>query len=254
MQNKEQMISIVTGAASGMGRDIALRQAADGFLVYGLDVDASGLEETARLSKTDMRVFTCDVSDPEQVARVFVDIDKSGLQLRNYVAAAGIGLYCKFHEMTHEQMLRLISVNLIGVLEPARQAIPRMRAGASMVFIASVQATHSLYDAVVYAATKGAVVTAARTLALEAGERGIRVNSIAPGTIDTPMLQRDLSKMNREEQGEFLIKVNAANALGRVGTVTDVSDLVTYLLSDQAAYVTAANVYVDGGFSAVKKF
>lgn len=248
------MLSIVTGAASGMGRDIALRQAADGFLVYGLDVDASGLEETARLSKTDMRVFTCDVSDPEQVARVFVDIDNSGLQLRNYVAAAGIGLYCKFHEMTHEQMLRLISVNLIGVLEPARQAIPRMKAGASMVFIASVQATHSLYDAVVYAATKGAVVTAARTLALEAGERGIRVNSIAPGTIDTPMLQRDLSKMNREEQGEFLIKVNAANALGRVGTVTDVSDLVTYLLSDQAAYVTAANVYVDGGFSAVKKF
>lgn len=248
------MISIVTGAASGMGRDIALRQAADGFLVYGLDVDASGLEETARLSKTDMRVFTCDVSDPEQVAQVFVDIDKSGLQLRNYVAAAGIGLYCKFHEMTHEQMLRLISVNLIGVLEPARQAIPRMKAGASMVFIASVQATHSLYDAVVYAATKGAVVTAARTLALEAGERGIRVNSIAPGTIDTPMLQRDLSKMNREEQGEFLIKVNAANALGRVGSVTDVSDLVTYLLSDQAAYVTAANVYVDGGFSAVKKF
>lgn len=254
MQNTERMISIVTGAASGMGRDIALRQAADGFLVYGLDVDTSGLEETARLSKTDMRVITCDVSDPEQVARVFVDIDKSGLQLRNYVAAAGIGLYCKFHEMTHEQMLRLISVNLIGVLEPARQAIPRMKSGASMVFIASVQATHSLYDAVVYAATKGAVVTAARTLALEAGERGIRVNSVAPGTIDTPMLQRDLSKMNREEQGEFLIKVNAANALGRVGTVTDVSDLVTYLLSDQAAYVTAANVYVDGGFSAVKKF
>jgi enoyl-[acyl-carrier-protein] reductase (NADH) len=60
--------------------------------------------------------------------------------------------------------------------------------------------------------------------------------------------------MNREEQGEFMAKVNSANALGRVGTVKDVSDLVTYLLSDQAAYVTAANVYVDGGFSAVKKF
>lgn len=254
MQNSEQMISVVTGAASGMGRDIAIRQAADGFLVYGLDVDAVGLEETKRISGTNMKVFTCDVSDPVQVSKVFEDVDKSGKQVRNYVAAAGIGLYCKFDEMTHEQMLRLISVNLIGVLEPARQALPRMKAGASMVFIASVQATHSLYDAVVYAATKGAVVTAARTLALEAGERGIRVNSIAPGTIDTPMLQRDLSKMNREEQGEFMVKVNSANALGRVGTVEDVSDLVTYLLSDQAAYVTATNVYVDGGFSAVKKF
>jgi 2-keto-3-deoxy-L-fuconate dehydrogenase len=248
------MISVVTGAASGMGRDIAIRQAADGFLVYGLDVDTAGLEETKRISGTDMKVFTCDVSDPVQVSKVFDDIDGSGHTVQNYVAAAGIGLYCKFDEMTHEQMLRLISVNLIGVLEPARQALPRMKAGASMVFIASVQATHSLYDAVVYAATKGAVVTAARTLALEAGERAIRVNSIAPGTIDTPMLQRDLSKMNREEQGEFMVKVNSANALGRVGTVKDVSDLVTYLLSDQAAYVTATNVYVDGGFSAVKKF
>lgn len=254
MQSKERMISIVTGAASGMGRDIALRQAADGFLVYGLDVDVLGLEETRRISGSDLKVFTCDVSDPVQVSKVFKDVDDSGHQLRNYVAAAGIGLYSKFDEMTHEQMFRLINVNLIGVLEPARQALPRMKAGASMVFIASVQATHSLYEAVVYAATKGAVVTAARTLALEAGERGIRVNSIAPGTIDTPMLQRDLSKMNREEQGEFMAKVNSANALGRVGTVKDVSDLVTYLLSDQAAYVTAANVYVDGGFSAVKKF
>lgn len=248
------MISIVTGAASGMGRDIAIRQAEDGFLVYALDVDTHGLQETKRVSGSDMKIFTCDVSDPDEVSKIFEDVDDSGQEIRNYVAAAGIGLYCKFDEMTHEQMLRLINVNLIGVLEPARQALPRMKSGASMVFIASVQATHSLYEAVVYAATKGAVVTAARTLALEAGERGIRVNSIAPGTIDTPMLQRDLAKMNREEQGEFMLKVNSANALGRVGTAKDVSDLVTYLLSDKAAYVTAANVYVDGGFSAVKKF
>lgn len=248
------MISIVTGAASGMGRDIAIRQAEDGFLVYALDVDTHGLQETKRISGSDMKIFTCDVSDPDEVSKIFEDVDDSGQEIRNYVAAAGIGLYCKFDEMTHEQMLRLINVNLIGVLEPARQALPRMKSGASMVFIASVQATHSLYEAVVYAATKGAVVTAARTLALEAGERGIRVNSIAPGTIDTPMLQRDLAKMNREEQGEFMLKVNSANALGRVGTAKDVSDLVTYLLSDKAAYVTAANVYVDGGFSAVKKF
>ncbi|MBU3643503.1 MAG: SDR family oxidoreductase [Candidatus Nanopelagicaceae bacterium] len=254
MQIEKREISLVTGAASGMGRDIAIRQAEEGFLVYALDVDAVGLDETMRISGKHMKVFTCDVSDPEQVSRVFEDIDNSGQPLRNYVAAAGIGLYCKFDEMTHDQMIHLISVNLIGVLEPARQALPRMKAGASMVFISSVQATHSLYEAVVYAATKGAVVTAARTLALEAGERGVRVNSIAPGTIDTPMLQRDLSKMNREEQGEFMVKVNAANALGRVGTVKDVSDLVSYLLSDQAAYVTASNVYVDGGFSAVKKF
>ena len=248
------MISVVTGAASGMGRDIALRQSRDGFLVYGLDIDEIGLNETKKIASSDMRIMNCDVSNPQDVAKVFKDIDSSGMDIKNYVAAAGIGLYCKFEQMTYEQMIKLINVNLVGVLEPARHALPRMKSGASMVFIASVQATHSLYEATVYAATKGAVVTAARTLALEAGERGIRVNSIAPGTIDTPMLQRDLSKMNREEQGEFIAKVKAANALGRVGTVDDVTDLTTYLLSDQAAYITASNIYVDGGFSAVKSF
>ncbi len=247
-------ITIVTGAASGMGKAIALKQAETSDVVFALDQDYEGLLRTAELSPGRIKCFQCDVSDPSSVAEVFKRVDESGMELNNYIAAAGIGLYKKFDEMTFEEMSRVISVNLMGVLEPARQAFKRMKSGSGMIFIASVMATHSLYEAVVYASTKGAVVTAARTLALEAGERGIRVNSVSPGTIQTPMLERDMFSMNRNEQDEFISKVNSANALGRIGTPDEVAELVAFLLSPAAGYITASDFRIDGGFTAVKKF
>lgn len=247
-------ITIVTGAASGMGRAIALRQAKTGEVVFAIDINEKGLRETISLCEGEIWAYELDVSDQKQVNDFFADVDNSGLELRNYIAAAGIGLYRKFDEMSFEQMERVIKVNLLGVLEPARQSFKRMGRGANMVFIASVMASHSLYDAVVYASTKGAVVTAARTLALEAGERGIRVNSVSPGTINTPMLQLDMLSMNRSQQDEFISKVNSANALGRIGTPEEVAELVAFLVSPQASYITATDIRIDGGFTAVKKF
>ena len=117
----------------------------------------------------------------------------------------------------------------------------------------SIMASHSLHNSVVYSATKAAVVTAARTLALEAGDRGIRVNSVSPGTIDTPMLSRDLSFMNRHEQNDFLNKVNTANALGRIGTPQEVAELIFFLTSSAASYITASDFRIDGGFGSLKK-
>jgi len=247
-------ISIVTGAASGIGRAVALRQASLGFTVFGLDVDEIGLLETKNLGGGDIRLLICDVSNPVEVESAFSIIDQAGLEINNFVAAAGIGLYEKYENMTFDQLIRVINVNLIGVLEPAKYAYQRMRSGSSMVFVASIMAAHSLFNSVAYSATKGAVVAAARTLALEAGEKGIRVNSVSPGTIDTPMLRRDLTSMNRSEQTEFISKVNAANALGKIGTPEEVADLISFLISDQASYVTASDYRVDGGFGALKKF
>ena len=247
-------ISIVTGAASGIGRAVAVRQASLGLTVFALDIDDSGLLETKSLGVGDIRLLNCDVSNPVEVENAFSIIDTAGLEINNFVAAAGIGLYEKFENMTFDQLIRVINVNLIGVLEPAKYAYQRMHSGSSMVFVASIMATHSLFNSVAYSATKGAVVTAARTLALEAGEKGIRVNSVSPGTIDTPMLSRDLTSMNRDEQAEFISKVNAANALGKIGTPEEVADLISFLISDKASYVTASDYRVDGGFGALKKF
>lgn len=247
-------ISIVTGAASGIGRATALHLAKQELIVFALDIDAAGLEETKNLGLGSIRTLVCDVTNSEELDRCFHEIDKTGLTISSFVAAAGIGLYEKFENMTLDQLIQVINVNLVGVLEPAKYAYRRMSSGGSMVFVASIMASHSLFHSVAYSATKGAVVTAARTLALEAGEKGIRVNSVSPGTIDTPMLSRDLTSMNRSEQHQFLTKVNEANALGKLGTPEDVANLICFLTSDAASYITASDFRVDGGFGAVKKF
>lgn len=105
-----------------------------------------------------------------------------------------------------------------------------------------------------YAATKAGVIAAARTLAVEVGQFNIRVNCVSPGTIDTPMLARDLAGMDRAGAAGFLERVRAANALGRIGTSDEVAQAVAFLASDEASYITGANLVVDAGFSAVKAF
>jgi NAD(P)-dependent dehydrogenase (short-subunit alcohol dehydrogenase family) len=122
------------------------------------------------------------------------------------------------------------------------------------VFISSVQAYVTLPGCVPYAAAKAGLVAAARALAPEVGRHGIRVNAIAPGTIDTPMLHRDLTGMGPEEAGQFLGKVAAANALGRIGRPDEIADVVVFLASAASRYITGATVVVDGGYLAVKTF
>ena len=122
------------------------------------------------------------------------------------------------------------------------------------MFVSSVQAFLGLPGCVTYAAAKAGLVAAARTLSVEVGKDGIRVNAIAPGTIDTPMLQRDLEPMERGQRGAFLERVRQANALGRIGEPDEVASLVVFLASDEASYITGACITVDAGFLAVKAF
>src|SRR5213075_1061063 len=124
--------------------------------------------------------------------------------------------------------------NLKGALLCGQLAIPelRRRGRGSIVFVSSVQAYVTLPGCVPYAAAKAGLVAAARALAPEVGRDGIRVNAVAPGTIDTPMLHRDLSGMNIEEAASFLERVKGANALGRIGAPAEIADVVTFLASD----------------------
>src|SRR5260370_39484419 len=135
------------------------------------------------------------------------------------IGNAGVSKYLPFEEATEDDLDVLLDTNLRGALLCAQAAIPALRArqGGSIVFISSVQAFVTLPGCVAYAAAKAGLIAAARALAVEVGREGIRVNAIAPGTIDTPMLQRDLSGMNLDEAEQFRQRVNDANALGRVG-------------------------------------
>jgi NAD(P)-dependent dehydrogenase (short-subunit alcohol dehydrogenase family) len=255
----DQRVAVVTGAGAGLGRASALSLAAAGASVVINDIDPAGLEMTAALVAEAGGVATACLGDVSDVADV-VSLMQSAVEAYGGIdivhANAGVGRYELLEQMTEADMDRVIAVDLKGVLLCAQQSVPhlRKRGGGSLIFTSSVQATHSLTGCVVYAAAKAGVVAAARTLAIEVGKYNIRVNTISPGTIDTPMFHRDLQDMNLEDVEAFRARVDRANALGRVGLPKEIGDAVVFLASDASSYITAGNLVVDGGFTAVKSF
>jgi NAD(P)-dependent dehydrogenase (short-subunit alcohol dehydrogenase family) len=252
-------VAAVTGAGSGIGRGIAAALADAGARVVVNDVESVGLDGTLDLVRgagSEGMACVGDVRRRADVRRIVDDAVSAFGGLDVMVANAAVGSYADLEEMAEDDLHRVIDVDLKGALLCAQAAIPalRVRGGGSIVFVSSVQAYTTLRGCVAYGAAKAGLVAAARALAVEVGEHGIRVNAIAPGTIDTPMLARDLDGMNTADATSFLDSVRAANALGRIGTVEEVADVLVFLVSDQARYVTGTTIVADGGFLAVKRF
>jgi NAD(P)-dependent dehydrogenase (short-subunit alcohol dehydrogenase family) len=259
MKQLDGMVAAVTGAGSGIGRGASAALAAAGALVVANDVTPDGLGETldlVRAAGSDGVTCVGDVRRRADVQRIVDDAVATFGGLDAMVANAAVGHYADLEEMSESDIDRVLDVDLKGALTCAQLAIPALRArgGGNIVFVTSVQAYATLRGCVVYGAAKAGLVAAARALAVELGEYRIRVNAVAPGTIDTPMLARDLADMNAEEAEGFLDRVRAANALGRIGTVDEIGDVLVFLLSDAARYITGATIVADGGFLAVKRF
>ena len=252
-------VAAITGAGSGIGRGIATALGAAGARVVANDLDAGGLDETlalVRAAGSEGVASVGDVCRREDVQRMVDDAVSAFGGLDVLVANAAVGVYADLADMTEEDLDRVLDVNLKGALTSAQLAIPALKAGGggSIVFVTSVQAYATLRGCVAYGAAKAGLVAATRALAVELGAEGIRVNAVAPGTIDTPMLARDLDGMNTADAEGFLDRVRGANALGRIGTAEEIGDVVAFLVSDAARYVTGATIVADGGFLAVKSF
>ena len=151
---------------------------------------------------------------------------------------------------------RVLDVDLKGALTSAQLAIPALRArgGAASSSSRPCRRTRRCAAASPTAPPRPVSSRPRGRWRSSSARHGIRVNAIAPGTIDTPMLARDLDGMNTTDAESFLDRVRAANALGRIGTVEEVADVVVFLVSDAARYVTGATLVADGGFLAVKSF
>jgi NAD(P)-dependent dehydrogenase (short-subunit alcohol dehydrogenase family) len=263
-------VALVTGAGAGIGLASALEFARSGHDLVLADIDPALLAaavvavEAARPGVRVVAVPT-DISDAAAVDQLVAAAVALG-PLTVLHANAGIGIYADLELMPVETISRLIAVNLTGTLLCCRAVIAPMRAagGGAIVITSSVQAGLSLPGCVAYAATKAGAIAAARTLAVEVGRDNIRVNCVSPGTIDTPMLERDLAGMERGADGSaadgadamagFRARVAGANPLGRIGTAVEVAQAVAFLASDQAAYITGTNLIVDAGFTALKAF
>ena len=251
-------VAVVTGAGSGIGRGSALVLAGAGARVIVNDINAdSGAETVSLITEAggEAKFIQADVGRSEEVRTLVAETEKTHGRLDIMFANAGFTIYVDLEDMTEDEFDRLVNTNFKGFLFCARHSVPAMKraGGGSIVFCSSVLNTIGFPQCVVYSACKAAMVGAARTLAVEVGKHNIRVNCVSPGTINTPLLKRDMADMNVEEAENYIQNVRNANALGRIGEPEDVGNAVAWLSSDEAGYVTGQNLFVDGAFAAAKR-
>jgi 2-hydroxycyclohexanecarboxyl-CoA dehydrogenase len=234
--------ALVTGGASGIGAAIARRFAAEGAEVLIGDVAFDAAETLA--AELGGRALALDVTDHEQVHAAITGAGTLDVLVNN----AGVGdLMGWFTELTPERWRRTIAVNFEGVLACTHAALPAMqRAGyGRIVSIASEAGRIGARGNAVYAATKGAVIAFTRAIACENARYGITANTIAPGPIDTPMLD---TVRSIEGMGErFVAAASASTLLRRLGRPEEVAAAVAFLASEQASYITGETLGVSGG-------
>lgn len=240
--------ALITGGNSGIGRAIAERMAADGARVTVVDRDVSSFPEDSQI-----KVAQADVADPEAVARA-VKTAAEGGRLDVCVANAGVFTeYRGFVDATVEEWDRLFRVNLLGVMVTLQAAVRRMLeddGGGRLLVTSSAAGVRGEAGWPAYCASKAGVIKIVESLAIELGPKGITVNAVAPGEVDTPMHRRVA-----EERGEELgCGDQAATSLRkpsvpleRLGTPEDIAALFAFLASEQASYITGQTLAVDGG-------
>jgi NAD(P)-dependent dehydrogenase (short-subunit alcohol dehydrogenase family) len=247
-------VAIVTGAARGLGRGIAERLLNDGMAVTLADIDeaAPGLHRDDGMA----RAVTCDVSDAAQVDTLVERTLARFGRLDLLVANAGVGGGGPVVEMTDADYRRLVSVNLDGVFFSCRAAARAMipaRAGC-IVTIGSIFGRDTPAGAAVYGATKAGVVALTHALARELGPYGIRVNCVSPGNMDTEMHWTALRRQAAARGTAFervVAELRSSIPLGRHGSGADIGALVSFLASDDAAYITGQTINVDGGYQPI---
>lgn len=252
-------VAIITGAGSGVGRAATLLFTRNGARVMASDVNGAALEETVALARKeggDVQAQTCDVADAAAVTRLVDAAVKAYGRLDIMYNNAGVttsntpgkGLKV-LQDSTREDIERVMSVNLLGVVHGCQSAIRQFEAqggGGVIVNTASVAGLIG-YGGVAYGASKGAVTSLTRTLAIETATRGIRVNSVCPAGMLTHFAGLDPDSPHADK---ILAGMGAANPIGRAIDPMDCANAALFLSSDMASSITGVNLPVDGGLSA----
>jgi NAD(P)-dependent dehydrogenase (short-subunit alcohol dehydrogenase family) len=240
----QDKVAIVTGGASGIGEYTVREMLKQGAKVVIADFDDAGGQKLADELGEGVSFIHVDVSNEEQVeAMVKHSVDTFG-KVDILFSNAGIGSTGSTHELTLEDWDKTISVNLSGVFLCAKYALIEMvkQGRGSIVNCASILGHVGQAATASYSAAKGGVVNMTRALALEYASQGIRVNAVCPGYINTPLLDQ-LDDATRKH-------LVSLHPLGRLGESHEVANAVVFLASDEASFVTGANLLVDGGYTA----
>jgi NAD(P)-dependent dehydrogenase (short-subunit alcohol dehydrogenase family) len=253
-------VAIVTGGASGIGRGIVERFAAEGARVVIADVEAGKAEALAAALGPDAFFRRTDVSDPEQVgALVAAAVEKFG-GLHVMVNNAGVSskMHRRFFDDDLADFHRVMAVNVLGVMAGTRDAARHMAAngGGSIINVSSIGGIQAGGGVMTYRASKAAVIQFTKSAAIELAYYEVRVNAIAPGNIPTPLVAKSALNMDPEQIERFEAGIRQTmrddRPLKREGTPEDVAEAALYFATDRSRYVTGTVLPVDGGTSAGK--
>lgn len=249
-------VAVITGAADGIGHAMAVGMAREGARVFLADIDdAKGEAAAAALTAAghSASFVHCDVVLDADIANLIATAVAQAGRIDVLVNNAAIAIGgMPVHEMTDEQWHRLIAVNLTSVFRGCKYALPHMirQHGGSIINMASAQGHIGLDGWTAYAGAKGAVMAMTRQMAVEFGPHGVRVNSISPGTINTPMNEKVVAQLGGKLR-EAWVKMHP---IGRIGEPSEVAEAAIYLASDAAGFTTGIDLRVDGGLCVTPRY
>jgi NAD(P)-dependent dehydrogenase (short-subunit alcohol dehydrogenase family) len=243
MARFENKVALVVGGAKGIGLAIAERLSSEGATVFLTGRRAEEVEAAARQVGRGARGLVADAGVPEDLARVVATIVEAQGRLDLLVLNAGLSEPASIVDETREHFDRHFAVNVRGMVFGLQAALPAMRDGASVVLMGSIADVAGIPHYGTYAATKAAVRSYARTWAAELAPRGIRVNVVAPGPTDTDMM----AAVPEEVRAALIEPI----PMGRMARPDEVASVTLFLLSDEASFITGAELCVDGGMRQV---
>lgn len=240
----------ITGGVSGIGLATAQKFVSEGAFVFLIGRRKDALDKAIDLlGKENAAGIVGDVgnlADLDRYLKLIADTEK---KLYILFVNAGIVELSPVENVSEQQFDKMFDINVRGAYFTVQKALPHFNDSGSIILTSSIAGTKGLAHHSVYSATKAAVRSLARTLTTELAPNGIRVNTISPGAIDTPIIDGQFS--DQESANRAKAQFAAGTPLGRIGNADEVADVVLWLASEESAYVTGADIAVDGGFAQV---
>ncbi|CDR09131.1 SDR family NAD(P)-dependent oxidoreductase [Streptomyces iranensis] len=245
MGQLEGKTAVITGGGTGIGLATAVRLAAEGAHVFTSGRRKAELDAAVEaIGPAGATAVAGDVTDLADLDRLYDAVRARGRGLDVVFANAATAAFATLEEVTEEHLDRTLAVNVRGTVFTVQKSLPLLNDGASVILNASTAADNGTEAFGAYAASKAAIRSFARTWANELKGRGIRVNAISPGPIDTPGIT-DL--FGEEKAADARAHLTTTTAIGRMGRPEEVAGLVAFLASEQSGFILGANFYVDGG-------